>query len=111
MSNQCSNNDIISPSGVDHKYRFFNQPIEQIPGFDINKPQILAHPPGCGLVWITVDQCMDIVTCLSLESDRLKVTRNNVVVIKDFGELTNDTQCDVLTVSCVVPSPSPSPSV
>lgn len=106
MSTICSNTNTIIPSTA-LKYRFFNQPIEQIPGFDITKPQILAHAPNCGLMWFTIDQCLEVVTCLSLQTDKLKVTRNNVVVIKDFGILAGDTACDIPLTNCPTNSPSP----
>lgn len=96
-SSQCSNtNDIIADAGG--KYRFFNQPLEQIPGFVIDKPQLLAHAPNGGLMWFTIDQCMPVVTCLSLGEEELTIQRRNIVVIKDFA-IENDTGCPAIPLA------------
>jgi hypothetical protein len=87
-----------NPDG-DKKYRFFNQPIEQIPGYVSDKPQILVHRPNSGLQWFTLDQCLPVVTCLDLQSDKLRVERRSVVILKDF-EIENDTECDIDITDC-----------
>jgi hypothetical protein len=46
----------LSQAGPPPKYRFFNQPIEQITGYDTGLPQFLMHRGGGGLEWITVDK-------------------------------------------------------
>jgi hypothetical protein len=38
-------------------FRYFNQPIEQIPGFNAQLPQVLAHRPNSGLQWVNVVSC------------------------------------------------------
>lgn len=104
-SNQCTG--VVIPP-VDNKIRYFNQPIEQIPEYECTTPQILTHGVGCGLSWFNLDQCLEVVTCLSLESDRLKVTRNKIVVLKDFGPSSGP--CDIDMNECSNPyNPSPSP--
>ena len=89
----------VPPQDGDKKFRFFNQPIDQIPGFLPDKPQILVHRPNCGLQWFTLDQCLPVITCLKLESDKLKAERRRLVVIKDF-EIENDIDCDIDVTSC-----------
>ena len=37
------------------KYRYFNQPIEQIPGWKTEDYQFLVHSPNCGLQWISIE--------------------------------------------------------
>jgi hypothetical protein len=102
---QCANtNDLntIFPQPTedgDKKYRFFNQPIEQIPGFKADMPQILVHRPNCGLQWFTLDQCLPVVTCLKLQSSELKVERKRLVVIKDF-DMSDDNDCDIEITQC-----------
>lgn len=100
----CPNIDInkifdTPGKGGDLKFRFFNQPIEQIPGFDEAKPQLLAHRPNYGLQWVTVDQCLPVVTCLDLEDDKIKVQRKALIIIKDF-EMGDDTECDIDINKC-----------
>ena len=94
-SSSCENTaDIITDAGG--KYRFFNQPLEQIPGFLKSKPQILAHAPDGGLMWFTLDQCMPVVTCFNVvegeSGQALKADRRNIVVIKDFEIAEDDCQ-------------------
>ena len=100
---KCSTNlnDVFpTPSTYgDKKYRFFNQPIEQIPGYEADKPQILVHRPNCGLQWFTLDQCLPVVTCIKLESDKLKAERKRLVVIKDF-DMADDVDCDIEVTKC-----------
>jgi hypothetical protein len=49
-------------------YRYFNQPIEQIPGWDANEPQILFHGKNAGLVWVNIE-CIPVVTCVELSDE------------------------------------------
>jgi hypothetical protein len=102
-SSQCTNKiqEIIKPPNAkgDLNYRYFNQPIEQIPGYNPILPQILAHRPNCGLQWISIDMCLPVVTCLELQSDKLKVKRRSIVVIKDF-KIEDDTDCDIEITDC-----------
>jgi hypothetical protein len=101
-SSECDDVDKIfeaPESESDKKYRYFNQPIEQIPGYEEGKPQILVHRPNCGLQWVSLDQCLPVVTCLELESDKLKVQRRSLVVIKDF-EIEDDEECDIEITEC-----------
>lgn len=38
-------------------YRYFNQPIELIPGWDASKDQGLIHAKDSGLMWIDMIEC------------------------------------------------------
>lgn len=98
--------DIFPAPGTDAdlKYRFFNQPIEQIPGYDNDKPQILVHRPQYGLQWHNIDTCLQVVTCINLESSELVAERRSIVIIKDF----ESENCSVEVSECSTPTPSPS---
>lgn len=91
--------EIFGQPEDNRKYRYFNQPIEQIPNYDENSPQILAHRPNGGLQWVTVDQCLKVVTCMKLEESQLKVERRQIVVFKDF-EIPDDFECDIEVTDC-----------
>jgi len=85
-------------------YRYFNQPIELIPGWDADSDQVLVHRPSSGLQWVTINQCLPVVTCVKLESDQLIAERKNILIFKDLA-IDN---CVIDVVECS-PSPSPSP--
>jgi hypothetical protein len=96
----CPNpEEIFDTPENNRKYRFFNQPIEQIPGHVEDKPQILVHRPNSGLQWVTIDQCLKVVTCMKLEASQLKIERRQVVILKDF-EIEDDTECDIELTDC-----------
>jgi hypothetical protein len=100
-SSDCDDVDKIfeaPDSEADKKYRYFNQPIGQIPGYEEDKPQILAHRPNCGLQWITLDKCLPVVTCLKLESEELVIERRSIVIIKDF-EIDDNEECPNIEVT------------
>lgn len=81
------NNIIPVPTAFgDKNYRFFTLPIEQIPGYDENLPQILVHRPKCGLQWLSLELCLPVVTCVKLETSQLVAERRNILVIKDFDK-------------------------
>lgn len=80
----------------DKIYRYFNQPIEQIPGFDKQAAQVLVHRPSFGLQWVSLDQCLPVVTCLNLKEDRLSAERRKILVIKDFDA----DDCDIDITKC-----------
>lgn len=108
-SSTCiSENDLntLFPSDIefgDQKYRFFTLPIDQVPGYDNDKPQLLVHRPNSGLQWYTMDQCLPIVTCVKLdETSQLVAERRTIVVFKDFEV----EDCVVATTGCP-PTPSP----
>lgn len=73
--------DPFTPVG-EKPYRYFNQPIEQIPGWDKNQPQVLVHSINNGLMWKSVE-CLDIVTCIKLENNELKIERRNITILAD----------------------------
>jgi hypothetical protein len=99
-ASQCTNvEQIFDAPEDDRKYRFFNQPIEQIPNFKPNEPQILVHRPNGGLQWATIDKCLNVVTCMKLEASQLKVERRSIVVLKDF-EIPDDAECDIELTDC-----------
>lgn len=106
-SQSCYNEgDIFAPpsSGAEDKYRYFNQPIEQIPGWQADKPQLLVHRPNCGLQWVALSGCLDVVTCIKLEDGHLKADLRNIVVIKDFTPQ-DENACRIETTDCPAPSP------
>lgn len=80
-------------------YRYFNQPIEQIPGWDADEPQILFHGKNAGLVWVNIE-CVPVVTCAEISPSgtpssgecncELTLTRHNLYVLKDAGVNTED---------------------
>jgi hypothetical protein len=109
MASDCSSNtsDIFDEPSNSKKYRFFNQPIEQIPDYIEDKPQLLVHRPDGGLQWVTLDLCLDVVTCLTLnlESEQLQIERRKIVVIKDFEPEDDCPPIDVTT--CPTESGSP----
>ena len=105
MSDECDSGDlenIFDPTTSDYKYRFFNQPIEQIPGWDEASSQLLVHSKkdnsqGGGLQWVTLSSCLTVVTGLSLGSSGIEVKRKKIVVLKDFeasDENLEGTSCD-----------------
>jgi hypothetical protein len=103
MSSECDSLEEVLPKpSPAEKYRFFNQPIEQIPGYKADKPQIIAHAPNCGLMWFTLDQCLPVVTCLKLEEKELKIERKKIVIIKDFDmeESSTDECPNIPVTSC-----------
>lgn len=67
------------------KYRYFNQPIEQIPGWKEGEYQALVHSDGCGLQWHTV-QCLDVMVCIKKEGNNIVAERKNLVVFKEQDE-------------------------
>jgi hypothetical protein len=64
------------------KYRYFNQPIEQIPGWKRDDYQVLVHSPDCGLQWHTV-QCLDVMTCITKDGNNLNPETTRIVVFKE----------------------------
>jgi hypothetical protein len=63
--------DTFPPSGSDPSaaLRYFNMPIEQIPGFKAEDPQLLFRSPNSGLVWLSIPQtgCIDVMSKLNLD--------------------------------------------
>lgn len=98
----CSSliNDII-PHCPANIYRFFNQPIEQIPGWDSAKVQVLVHKAAQGLIWQNV-YCEEVVTCIRLDSNTktLKIDRKKIVAINTLDS-TETTACPgISTTTC-----------
>jgi hypothetical protein len=83
----------VPPVDGDKKFRYFNQPIEQIPNYEESSPQILVHRPYGGLQWATIDQCIKVVTCLKLDVSQLKIERRQIVVFKDFEVIDDFEEC------------------
>ena len=101
----CSSaiNDII-PHCPEYIYRFFNQPIEQIPGWVADKVQVLVHKGNQGLIWQNV-YCEEVVTCISLDSNTktLKIDRKKIVAINtlEATEFTGAAACPgISTTTC-----------
>jgi hypothetical protein len=109
--NTCDFTKII-PEPSEKKYRFFNQPIEQIPLWAADKFQILVHPPDGGLHWLTLETCQQVVTCLTLDGENvLKPLLKDVVVLKTFEvEDAQADACDVDFSACCDSSSSSSSS-
>jgi hypothetical protein len=88
------------PSGIFPQifpnYRYFNQPIELVPGWDQERNQVVGHAKNSGLQWIGIDQCMPVVTCLTLEPVGLIAERKTIPI---FSEL-NTTDCTIDTTDC-----------
>jgi len=107
-SSYCDFEQII-PEPTSVKYRWFNQPIEQIPLWAEDKFQILVHPPNGGLHWLTVDQCQQVVTCIEIDGDNIiQATLKDIVPIKIF-DVQNPDACDVDMSDCCSSSSSSSP--
>jgi len=97
-SSSCDFNEIIlDPS--EKKYRYFNQPIEQIPKWEEDKFQILVHPPTGGLHWLTIEECVNVVTCLTLDGCIIKPTLTPIATIK-FFDPENSEECDIDISEC-----------
>lgn len=102
-NNTCEIIDFPEISGSSSPYRYFNQPIEQIPGWNKDEPQILFHGKNHGLVWVNI-QCVPVVTCATIGPAQgsgsgsgsgscnceLTLTRNKLYVLKDAGTITGD---------------------
>lgn len=82
--------------GAARNYRYFNQPIEQIPGWDANEAQVLFHGVNNGLWWQNAPQCIDVVTCVRLTSNGLEFDRVKAFVFK-VGD--TDTECVTIAVT------------
>jgi len=96
---------LVQPASV--PYRYFNQPIEQIPGWIKNNSQILSHRKDSGLQWLGLNQCLQVGTCITLGSSELILERKNIPILVDdiSGE-----DCIVLgTEECETPSPGETP--
>lgn len=78
-------------------YRYFNQPIELIPGWDQSKDQVLVHAKDSGLIWVEI-VCLPVVTCIRLDAlnGKLVAERRNVSIIKDFDEIS----CTIPVTGC-----------
>jgi hypothetical protein len=108
-SNLCDFEKII-PEPSEKKYRFFNQPIEQIPLWAADKFQILVHTIDGGLHWLTLETCQQVVTCLTLDGENmLKPQLQDVVVLKTF-DVADPEACDVDFSACCDSSSSSSSS-
>ena len=98
QANTCTDSlsDLFPTPEDNKKYRFFTLPIEQIPGHVEGQSQILVHRPNSGLQWLTLDQCLPVVTCLKLESNELVAERRKIIVFKDFEV----EDCPIETTNC-----------
>ena len=82
------------------KYRYFNQPVEQIPGYEEDKTQMLFHKEGA-LVWQTIpEKCVEVVKCVKLEADSgnegagggysLNMEQKRIRPLQDLGDIPAD---------------------
>jgi len=98
MSTTCSS-QIFQQTSPHHRY--FNLPIEQIPGWDSTKDQILVHGDDAGLYWANLE-CLSVVTCIKLESNTLIAERKNIVIVKAF----DTDNCSIEVQECPPPTES-----
>jgi len=87
-----------TPSDPNQFLRYFNQPIEQIPGFDKSQPQILCHGGNAGLVWLTIatgsDSCIDVMSRLDTEGSlKIIVKKIRPLQILDDPNPIDVTEC------------------
>jgi hypothetical protein len=94
---ECSPNEFFGEN-PEENFRYFNQPIKQIPGYDDSLPQLLGHAPNCGLVWVNL-VCVPAIKCLTLDVSQLKAERSQLVVIKEFP-MEDDFECDIEVTEC-----------
>ena len=105
----CENGAIPGEVCLPKVYRHFNQPMEQIPGFNSSKPQVLCHSapsascPYVGLFWASLE-CYDVVDCISLTSEALVATKKTIGVFKVFN---STAYCSVPLVECSGNPPPP----
>jgi hypothetical protein len=91
------------------KYRFFNQPIEQIPGWKADKSQILFHTPNKGLYWESVpDQCVEVPKCVKIEfespgSEKVQIKADKVRIrpLQNLGDLEEPVVCGDLPTEAI----------
>jgi hypothetical protein len=87
---ECSSDFPTAPSD---KYRYFNQPVEQIPGYEDGKVQMLFNHKGA-LVWQTMPECVEILKCVKLEAvdggQSLTMQQQRIRPLQDLGELTGE---------------------
>ncbi len=90
--------NVIIPHCPANIYRFFNQPIEQIPGWNKDLVQVLVHKGQQGLIWQTV-YCEEVVTCISLDSNTktLRIDRKKIVAINTLDS--TETTCPGISTS------------
>lgn len=120
---RCSSCTVISgviESGVNDN-RYFDLPIELIPNFNPNVPQILSHnaigytydPSGeCsndyGLQWADLT-CLEVVTDISIVDSIITAQRKAIPVLNEFNKYDDD-RCD-LTITCPTPTTTATPTV
>jgi hypothetical protein len=85
MSDTSCSGLFIEQVGATGNYRYFNQPVEQIPGWDPEEFQFLFHSKNQGLSWQSLPTgCIDVVTCIKLntETNKLDIERKTLVVLR-----------------------------
>ena len=89
---ECNDPFPNMPAG--NNYRYFNQPIEMIPGWDNNKSQILFHGKDKGLYWETVPECIDIAKCATLKEStetpgtyQIIADKQRIRPLQDLGQI------------------------
>jgi hypothetical protein len=87
---ECSSDFPTAPAD---KYRYFNQPLEQIPGFVDGEVQVLFNHKGA-LVWQTIPKCVEVLKCVKLEAvdggQSLTMQQQIIRPLQDLGELTGE---------------------
>lgn len=91
-SEECPDLEKIVTGGP-NSWCYFNQPINQIEGFDAEKPQILTHGAKFGLTWIT-PECVSLVKCIKIVDNEIQIEREKVVLLKNLGADTDTESCE-----------------
>ena len=96
--------DTFPPSGSETNaaIRYFNLPIEQIPGFSAEDAQILFRSPNSGLVWLSIPAtgCIDVMSKFNADepaSPKIEMKKIRPLQILDDPEPLNLAQIDVVT--------------
>jgi hypothetical protein len=96
--------DTFPPSGSETNaaIRYFNLPIEQIPGFSAEDAQISFRSPNSGLVWLSIPAtgCIDVMSKFNAdepESPKIEMKKIRPLQILDDPEPLNLAQIDVVT--------------
>jgi hypothetical protein len=89
--------------GGPQSWFYFNQPINQIQGYDPEKPQILTHAPKFGLTWVT-PECINVTECITYEGGdseekTIAMKVHKILVIKDFGQ--QDDACEDIPLKSI----------
>lgn len=81
-------------------YRYFNQPIEQIPGYSSGVSQMLFHGAAQGLYWQTIPDCVELPKCVTVETDspgstdyKIIAQKTRIRPLQTLGDLPDPVEC------------------